>query len=124
MAYQTYTVKPGDSLSKIASKLKLGSWQELYSLNKKIIGNNPNLIYAGQTYNIPGTYQALASTTTTPATQSGTTPSEDIGKAVAGPIWDPTRQNFIDKYGLEEALRPDAMFSAVAEEQVNPEQMR
>lgn len=125
MAYKTYTVKPGDSLSKIARQLNLGGWQELYNLNKKVIGSNPNLIYAGQTYNIPGTYQAPAPVTTTPPTQPvTTTPSQSIGKTIAEPIWDPTRQNFIDKYGLEEALRPDAMFHAVAEEQVNPEQMR
>lgn len=51
----TYTVKPGDSLWAISKKL-LGSgarYNELYELNKSIIGGNPNLIYPGQTFTIP-----------------------------------------------------------------------
>lgn len=51
----TYTVKSGDSLWKIAQK-NLGSgsrWQEIYDLNKSVIGSNPNLIYPGQVYNMP-----------------------------------------------------------------------
>lgn len=44
----TYTVKPGDSLSKIAASLHIsGGWQHLYSLNKGAIGKNPNLIHPG-----------------------------------------------------------------------------
>ncbi len=52
---KTYTVKPGDSLWAISKKL-LGNgarYNELYELNKSIIGSNPNLIYAGQTFTIP-----------------------------------------------------------------------
>lgn len=51
----TYTVKSGDSLWAIAKKL-LGNgsrYTEIYSLNKSIIGSNPNLIYPGQTFTIP-----------------------------------------------------------------------
>lgn len=45
---RTYTVKPGDSLSKIASHLGMGSnWQHLYSMNRAAIGKNPNLIHPG-----------------------------------------------------------------------------
>ncbi|MGW9526619.1 LysM peptidoglycan-binding domain-containing protein [Paenibacillus terrae] len=47
---KTYTVKSGDSLSKIA-KLELGDssqWSRIYQLNKKIIGQNPNAIKPGQ----------------------------------------------------------------------------
>lgn len=53
---KTYTVKTGDSLWKIAqSTLGSGSrWREIYDLNKSVIGSNPNLIYAGQVYNLPG----------------------------------------------------------------------
>lgn len=44
----TYTVKPGDNLSKIAASLHVsGGWQHLYSLNKAAIGKNPNLIHPG-----------------------------------------------------------------------------
>jgi nucleoid-associated protein YgaU len=47
---KTYTVKSGDSLSKIA-KLELGDssqWSRIYQLNKKVIGQNPNAIKPGQ----------------------------------------------------------------------------
>lgn len=52
---KTYTVVKGDYLIKI-SKKKLGStgrWKELYNLNKKVIGNNPSLIYPGQVLKLP-----------------------------------------------------------------------
>lgn len=52
---KTYTVKPGDSLSKIA-KLELGNssgWQSIYQLNKKVIGNNPNALKPGQKLVLP-----------------------------------------------------------------------
>lgn len=53
---KTYTVKKGDCLWSIAQKLlgKGSRWTEIYNLNKKVIGSNPNLIYAGQVYIIPG----------------------------------------------------------------------
>lgn len=52
---KTYTVVRGDSLWKIAQKnLKSGSrWGEIYNLNKKVIGKNPNLIYPGQKLVLP-----------------------------------------------------------------------
>ncbi|MMZ53477.1 LysM domain/BON superfamily protein [compost metagenome] len=52
---KTYTVKTGDSLSKIA-KLELGDsskWKSIYQVNSKIIGNNPNRIKAGQKLVMP-----------------------------------------------------------------------
>lgn len=52
----TYTVKSGDSLWKIAKQL-YGSgadWKKIYEANKDVIGSNPNLIYPGQTFTIPG----------------------------------------------------------------------
>lgn len=52
---KTYTVKSGDSLSKIA-KMELGSsskWNEIYQLNKKTIGNDPNRIKPGQKLVLP-----------------------------------------------------------------------
>jgi len=48
-----YTVKPGDSLSLIASRLHLSSWQSLYSANKSTIGSNPNLIHPGLRLIVP-----------------------------------------------------------------------
>lgn len=41
-----YAVKKGDNLSSIASKHNI-DWKELYEINKKLIGSNPNLIKVG-----------------------------------------------------------------------------
>lgn len=50
-----YIVRSGDSLSKIA--LKFGksatAYRELYDLNRSVIGNNPDLIFPGQVFEIP-----------------------------------------------------------------------
>jgi len=44
-----YTVKSGDTLSKIASQHAVkGGWRALYKLNRSEIGSNPNLIFPGQ----------------------------------------------------------------------------
>lgn len=43
-------------------------------------------------------------------------PSEDIEKLIT----DQTRQNFINKYGSLLSLRPDAQFSALSDQMVNP----
>jgi LysM repeat protein len=44
-----YTVKPGDTLSKIAAAQRLlGGWQKLYQENRSVVGGDPNLIYPGQ----------------------------------------------------------------------------
>jgi hypothetical protein len=48
--YDTYTVQPGDNLSNIA-KNKYHDWRpydEIYQLNKAVIGANPNVLYPGQ----------------------------------------------------------------------------
>lgn len=43
----TYVVKKGDTLSKIAEKYST-NWKKIYEKNKDIIGDNPNLIKPGQ----------------------------------------------------------------------------
>ena len=47
-----YIVVKGDSLSKIAAKMKAKgvsiAWQQIYEKNKTTIGKNPNKIYPGQ----------------------------------------------------------------------------
>ncbi len=53
---KVYTVKSGDTLSRIAQQ-ELGDanrWREIYELNKQAIGMNPNLILPGQKLQIPG----------------------------------------------------------------------
>jgi len=52
---RTYTVRTGDSLSKIAKAL-LGDakkWRLLYEANKDVVGSNPDLIKPGQVLKIP-----------------------------------------------------------------------
>lgn len=44
-----YTVKPGNTLSGIASQFGIkGGWQQLYSMNRGVVGSNPNVIHPGQ----------------------------------------------------------------------------
>jgi LysM repeat protein len=51
---QYYTVKSGDTLSKIASQFHIsGGWQALYSANRSAVGSNPNLIHPGLRLKIP-----------------------------------------------------------------------
>lgn len=52
----TYTVKKGDNLWTLARKF-YGSgadYTKIYEANRDVIGGNPNLIYPGQTFTIPG----------------------------------------------------------------------
>lgn len=46
---KTYTIKSGDSLSKVFGK----DWRKVYEANKKTIGANPNVIKPGQKLVIP-----------------------------------------------------------------------
>ena len=46
---KTYSVKSGDSLSKVFGK----EWRKVYEANKDVIGSNPNLIKPGQKLVIP-----------------------------------------------------------------------
>lgn len=50
---KTYTVQSGDTLSGIGAKFGI-EWKKIYEANKSIIGSNPNVIRAGQTFTIPG----------------------------------------------------------------------
>ena len=49
---ETYTVKPGDSLSKIASRYPGLKWQDIYEANKDRI-KDPDLIQPGWELTIP-----------------------------------------------------------------------
>lgn len=62
-----YTVQPGDNLWDIA-KAKLGDgfrWQEIYNLNKDLVGVNPDLIQPGTTLHLPTDQIASATTDAT-----------------------------------------------------------
>lgn len=47
----SYTVKPGDNLTKIASAFGLASWKDLWTVNPDI--KNPNVIKPGQVLTVP-----------------------------------------------------------------------
>ncbi|OKI97195.1 LysM peptidoglycan-binding domain-containing protein [Kitasatospora sp. CB01950] len=46
-----YTVKSGDTLSKIAAGLGV-DWHDLYNKNTGVVGGNPNLIFPGQVLSV------------------------------------------------------------------------
>lgn len=54
---KTYTVKPGDDLSKIALAVYGdgcdGNGRKIFEANKVVIGTNPNALRPGQVLNIP-----------------------------------------------------------------------
>ena len=52
---ETYTVKKGDSLSKIAKRVygDAQQWRRIYEANRGIIGDNPDLIQPGQALKLP-----------------------------------------------------------------------
>ena len=54
VATQTYTVRPGDTLSSIAERFyrNPGDWQWIYAANRSKV-SNPNSIYAGERLTIP-----------------------------------------------------------------------
>jgi len=131
MAYQTYTVQPGDSLSKIAQKLGLSSWQDLYNLNRSIVGANPNLIYSGQVLNIPGTEATPTTTVSAPTpvpTQQPT--AQSIAEQYTQSIRDqaakiasiPTFQQALPFEDAWRGMVPQA--TAAAASQIDPELMR
>ncbi|MET7645468.1 transglycosylase family protein [Streptomyces sp. NPDC005426] len=66
----SYTVARGDSLSGIAADRRLeGGWQRLYSANRKVVGDDPDLIFPGQRLSLD-----LAGT---PRTITGAAPKAD-----------------------------------------------
>jgi nucleoid-associated protein YgaU len=49
---ETYTVKGGDTLSKIGQQHGVG-WREIHEANRDVIGDNPDKIFPGQKLRIP-----------------------------------------------------------------------
>jgi murein DD-endopeptidase MepM/ murein hydrolase activator NlpD len=54
-ATTTYSVVSGDYLSKIAAEHRIeGGWQQLYQDNRKVVGENPGLIFPGMKLTLGG----------------------------------------------------------------------
>lgn len=72
---EMYTVAPGDSLSAIAHDAHVrGGWQRLYEANRKVVGDDPDLIYPGQRLTLRmSAPQAPAKPATRPTRPAGPT---------------------------------------------------
>ncbi|CAM5673004.1 peptidase [Streptomyces spiroverticillatus] len=58
---RTYSVVSGDSLSKIAADQDVrGGWQKVYGDNKKVVGEDPSLIFPGMKLTLGGKTPAAA----------------------------------------------------------------
>ncbi|MZD08853.1 peptidoglycan DD-metalloendopeptidase family protein [Streptomyces sp. SID5785] len=86
----TYTVKAGDSLSKIAKAENVeGGWKKLYEGNKSVIGGDAGLIKPGQKLTLDG---GSAKAATTAAKQASTSTASFV-KPVDGTTGTPYHQN-------------------------------
>ncbi|MEU1166961.1 LysM peptidoglycan-binding domain-containing M23 family metallopeptidase [Streptomyces sp. NPDC005921] len=64
-AHRTYTVVPGDYLSKIARDQNVsGGWHRLYADNRQAVGGNPSLIHPGLKLTLDGRRAATTDGTT------------------------------------------------------------
>lgn len=82
LAFRSYTVKKGDTLTGIA-RTQLNDadrWREIYNLNKGVIGDNPNLIKPGQVLRLP----AASSRPTPPSPTPRPTPPSPTPRPVPG----------------------------------------
>jgi nucleoid-associated protein YgaU len=87
----TYTVKAGDSLSAIAGKVLGNSsrWNEIYALNRDLIGPDPGMIRVGMTLKIPGG---------TPTPQPAPQPTPQPAPTAPNARQDADRDGVIDRY--------------------------
>ncbi|MCX4791022.1 transglycosylase family protein [Streptomyces sp. NBC_01221] len=79
---ESYTVASGDSLSAIAATERVrGGWQHLYATNRKVVGDDPDLIFPGQRLSLDA---ARASRTDAKAGSTASKPTRKP-KATAAP---------------------------------------
>ena len=116
----TYKIQSGDTLSGIAQKYNTDV-STLMSLNPSI--SNPNLIYAGNTLNLPGA-KATTNTTKKAATTTKTTTTK---KTTTAP--QKTTQQLAQEYAQSQVASPAndtsallAQYEKIAEQQKQSEQ--
>ncbi|MEV8565211.1 transglycosylase family protein [Streptomyces sp. NPDC051322] len=84
-----YTVVSGDSLSRIAETEKVtGGWQQLYSANRAVVGDDPDLIFPGQRLDLRGRQQGQPQ----PTTRSGERHTAEAGPAASKPTAAPQQR--------------------------------
>ncbi|MGC5395746.1 M23 family metallopeptidase [Streptomyces sp. DT20] len=80
----TYSVVSGDYLSKIAAQHKVkGGWEKLYQDNRKVVGDDPSLIFPGVKLTLGGKAWGHAPATGSHTSTGDTTPSKAPSKAPA-----------------------------------------
>jgi LysM repeat protein len=89
-AERSYTVAPGDTLASIAAALRThGGWQALYAANKRVIGQDPDIIRPGTTLTLPS-QQAASHPALPPARvqhqAQSTTPATPEATAQRAPV--------------------------------------
>ncbi|MGW6137439.1 M23 family metallopeptidase [Streptomyces sp. NPDC055140] len=85
-AAKTYTVKGGDTLSKIADVQNVsGGWKKLYSDNRSAVGGDPSLIHPGLKLTIGQKAAAPAAKSSATATQASA-PKAATGSGYALPV--------------------------------------
>lgn len=93
-AGSTYTVKAGDTLSRIADALGIDSWETLWAANKPTVPD-ANLIYPGQRLTVPTASAPPVSWTGSPAPSQGSADvpaAGDYVRPVSGAVGTPYHQ--------------------------------
>lgn len=81
---RTYTVMPGDSISKIAIKYGISNWRDILAANPSV--TDPDLIYVGQVLKIPTSGASSASGGGSTPVQAGV--GSSLGEWVQNPwVW-------------------------------------
>ncbi|MFJ3977830.1 transglycosylase family protein [Streptomyces sp. NPDC090021] len=83
----TYTVRVHDNLSTIAREQTQGTWQDLYEINRDVVGADPNLIRTGMVLDLGGSGAAPGAAATQPSTApAAPAPAKEAAAKAAAPV--------------------------------------
>ncbi|MGW6564025.1 transglycosylase family protein [Streptomyces sp. NPDC054975] len=106
---EMYTVTPGDSLSRIAREARVkGGWQRLYEANRKVVGDDPDLIHPGQKLTLRITAPSPKKPPTTGTAPSRTAPGKTAPSTTAPKAKPPATQAPATKAPATKAPAPKA----------------
>ncbi|MFG2869314.1 transglycosylase family protein [Streptomyces sp. NPDC048338] len=117
---ESYTVAPGDSLSRIAREERVkGGWQRLYEANRTVVGSDPDLIHPGQKLTLRMTAPVRKPSTGKPSTGTPAAevpaprkpaakpaPAKPVVKSAAQPAAKPVTKPAAAKPAAKPAARP------------------